>query len=127
MKVLSIRQPWASLIINGYKEYEFRSWRTKFRGQILIHASKNIENKYVDKFKEYNLEYPTGCILGKCTITDCIEVTNEFEESLIKKNKLVYGKSKARTGYAFKVEDVEKFDIPIPAKGKLSFWEYTDI
>lgn len=45
MKVLSIREPWASIIINGYKEYEFRSWKTNYRGKILIHASKNIEKK----------------------------------------------------------------------------------
>ena len=39
MKVLSIKEPYASLIVNGYKEYEFRSWKTKYRGKILIHAS----------------------------------------------------------------------------------------
>ena len=31
MKVLTIREPWASLIINGYKEYEFRNWKTNYR------------------------------------------------------------------------------------------------
>ena len=127
MKALSIRQPWASLIINGYKEYEFRSWKTNFRGEFLIHASKNIENENMDKFNEYNLVYPTGCILGKCTITDCIKVTKEFEENLKEKNKLVYGLSKGRGGYAFKVEEIEKFDAEIPAKGKLNFWEFKEI
>lgn len=39
MKALSIRQPWAWLIVNGYKDIENRSWNTKFRGQVLIHAS----------------------------------------------------------------------------------------
>ena len=29
MKVLTIKQPWASLIVDGYKKYEFRSWKTK--------------------------------------------------------------------------------------------------
>ena len=28
MKVLTLKQPWASLIVEGYKEYEFRSWKT---------------------------------------------------------------------------------------------------
>ena len=35
MKVLTIREPWVSLIINGYKKYEFRSWKTNYRGKIL--------------------------------------------------------------------------------------------
>lgn len=39
MKALSIRQPWAWLIVNGYKDIENRSWNTKFRGPVLVHAS----------------------------------------------------------------------------------------
>lgn len=39
MKALSIRQPWAWLIVNGYKDIENRSWKTKHRGPVLIHAS----------------------------------------------------------------------------------------
>jgi hypothetical protein len=38
-KVLSIRQPWASMIVRGLKRFEIRSWSTQFRGQLLIHAS----------------------------------------------------------------------------------------
>ncbi|WES88803.1 ASCH domain-containing protein [Dickeya fangzhongdai] len=39
MKALSIRQPWAWLIVNGYKDIENRTWHTKYRGQVLIHAA----------------------------------------------------------------------------------------
>lgn len=39
MKAISIRQPWAWLIVNGYKDIENRSWNTKYRGTVLIHAS----------------------------------------------------------------------------------------
>ena len=47
MKVLSIKEPWASLIVNGHKCYEFRSWKTKYSGKILIHASKSTEKKNI--------------------------------------------------------------------------------
>ena len=50
MKVLTIREPWASLIINGYKEYEFRSWKTNYRGKILIHTSSTIDKDMLDRF-----------------------------------------------------------------------------
>lgn len=40
MKAISIRQPWAWLIVNGYKDIENRSWDTKYRGLVLIHAAK---------------------------------------------------------------------------------------
>lgn len=45
MKALTIKEPWATLIIEGYKEYEFRSWKTNYRGKILIHAGKSIDKK----------------------------------------------------------------------------------
>ena len=38
MKALSIKQPWAWLIVNGFKDIENRTWRTKIRGEFLIHA-----------------------------------------------------------------------------------------
>src|SRR5438045_8559495 len=38
MKALSIRQPWAWLIVNGHKPVENRSWSTKYTGKLLIHA-----------------------------------------------------------------------------------------
>ena len=47
MKVLTIKQPWAELIINGHKCYEFRSWKTKYRGKILIHAGYEYRKRYV--------------------------------------------------------------------------------
>jgi len=42
MKALSIRQPWASLIIKAKKDIENRNWHTKFRGRILVHAAKGM-------------------------------------------------------------------------------------
>jgi hypothetical protein len=38
MKILSVRQPWASLIVNGFKDVENRTWPTRYRGRILVHA-----------------------------------------------------------------------------------------
>ena len=57
MKGLTIKEPWASLIINGYKKYEFRSFKTNYRGKILIHAGLNLESDNALKFKDYNLNY----------------------------------------------------------------------
>ena len=38
LKAISIRQPWAWLIVNGYKDVENRVWFAKLRGRVLIHA-----------------------------------------------------------------------------------------
>ena len=82
MKVLTIREPWASLIINGYKEYEFRNWKTNYRGKILIHTGLTLEKNNAVKFNDYNLDYGHGEIIGEATITDCILVDEEFEDKL---------------------------------------------
>lgn len=126
MKVITIKQPFASLIAAGIKEYEFRTWRTKYRGDILIHAGKGVDKKAMEKFKEYNLEYPSGCIIAKATITDCIKIDNEARKMLDKKNSLVYSSIIKHTdweGYGFKLEDVTKIN-PIEVNGKLSLWDY---
>ena len=58
MKGLTIKEPWATLIIEGYKKYEFRSWKTKYRGEILIHAGAGIDKEAMKKVESLNLEYP---------------------------------------------------------------------
>ena len=39
VKIISVRQPWAWLIVAGHKDIENRTWRTSYRGRLLIHAS----------------------------------------------------------------------------------------
>ena len=51
MKALTIKEPWATLIISGYKKYEFRSWKTNYRGKILIHAGKTLEKDVEKRFE----------------------------------------------------------------------------
>ena len=126
MKVITIKQPFASLIAAGIKEYEFRTWKTKYRGDILIHAGKGIDKKAMKKFEKYNLDYPSGCIIAKVTITDCIEINDETRRKLEEKNSLVYSsiiKNKDWNGYGFKMENPIKID-PIYLNGKLSLWDY---
>lgn len=126
MKVITIKQPWASLIAAGYKRYEFRTWNTKYRGDILIHAGKGIDKEAMERFKEYNLEYPSGCIIAKAKLTDSIFVDEEFINTVGPTNPLVYRGIMTRTnwkGYGFKLENVQKIE-PIYINGKLSLWDY---
>ncbi len=126
MKVLTIREPWASLIINGYKKYEFRSWKTNYRGKILIHAGLNIEKDMLDRFKDYKLDLSKGCIIGEAWLVDCILVDEKFNNDLRKIDSIVYGKSNHVETYAWKLENVIKYNKPIYVKGKLGLWNYED-
>lgn len=60
MKAISIRQPWAWLIVNGYKDIENRTWDTKYRGMVLIHASKGIKRADYDAAKAICDSLPPG-------------------------------------------------------------------
>ena len=125
MKVLTIKQPYASLIAAGLKEYEFRTWKTKFRGELLIHAGKGVDKKAMQEFADYGLEYPSGCIIAKVRISDCITVDDEFKNKLRHKSYNVYAgviDDSEWQGYAFKIENVEKIK-PIFINGKLGMWE----
>lgn len=125
MKVLTIKQPWATLIMQKDKRFEFRSWKTKYRGELLIHAGKGIDKEAVKRLAKYIPEnLPVGKILGKVTLVDCVKVSPEFKEMLLKENEAIYVDSSYVENYAWQLENVEVFDEPIEAKGKLSLWEY---
>jgi hypothetical protein len=89
VKALSLRQPWAWLIVNGHKDIENRSWKTTIRGPVLIHASKAMSREEYDAAKETaelacafdskQIELPAfedlerGGIVGQVDIVDCVD------------------------------------------------------
>lgn len=80
MKALSIRQPWASLIVMGHKDVENRSWSTKYRGPLLVHAGHGRAVAAIGSIEEqYGLELcsqdlPRGGIIG---VVELIDVARE--------------------------------------------------
>lgn len=115
MKAISIRQPWAWLIVNGYKDIENRSWRTKYRGQVLIHASQGVKKSEYERAKELTdllgitlpTSFETGGIVGVATITDCVEQSE---------SPWFFGEK------GFVLTDARPIEF-IQMKGKLSFFE----
>lgn len=127
MKVLTIKQPWATLIMQGDKRFEFRSWKTNYRGELLIHAGKGIDKEAMKRLSKYIPEdLPSEKILGKVKLVDCIEMSTEFKEILLKENKDIYTDSSFKENYGWKLENVEVFDKQIETKGKLGLWEYKE-
>jgi len=79
MKALSIRQPWADLIARGIKDVENRTWSTKVRGIILIHAGKRFDHEgyeWIQGFRPAALkpkdEYDLGGFVGYAVLSDCV-------------------------------------------------------
>ncbi len=127
MKVITIKQPWATLIVEGYKRFEFRSWKTNYRGDILIHAGKGIDKEAMERLKKYLPdEIPLGKIIGKATLIDCIPMSKDFADMLAKENNDIYTTHSFSRNYGFKLENVEKLDNPIEIRGQLGLWNYNN-
>lgn len=88
MKALSIRQPWAWLVINAGKDIENRSWPTKLRGRVLVHAAKGMTRReYADVEEllrddlDHSIKLPAfdeierGGIIGSVEIVDCVDAS----------------------------------------------------
>ena len=118
MKALSLKQPFAELILQGKKKIELRKWNTNFRGEFLIHSSKIPDKK---SMKEFGFEkLPCGFIVGKAKLIDVKKYETEEEH---KKDKNLHLASSLWGNYGFILKDVKRIK-PIPAKGMLNFWEF---
>ena len=129
MKVISIKQPYASLIAYGYKKYEFRTWKTNYRGQIYIHATKNIDKQAMEKYKDLNLDYKTGCIIATANLSNCLEINDEFRNYIRPKNVYPYIYNSVlnndKNKYAFEMTKI-KVIKPIYINGQLGLWNYEE-
>lgn len=128
MKVISIKEPYATLITNGTKKIETRSWKTNYRGELFIHASISkipkslFQNEFIsDLIKNQDMNY--GNIICRCNLVDCIYMDENFIK-FIKQNPTEYNCGKYKIGrYAWVLKDIEPI-YPIPAKGKLNIWNF---
>lgn len=119
IKTLSVAQPWAECIVSKGKNVENRSWNTKKRGYIAIHASAAFSKDRFNLCKEeYNLDFRRddvsyGMIVGFAEILDVIT-----EDELSRKtSKWFMGE------YGFVLGNIIKLKKPIRVKGSLGFWK----
>jgi len=119
MKALSLKQPFAELILQGRKKIELRKWNTKFRGEFYIHASKVPDKAAMKTFGFDSL--PTGAILGKATLVDVKHYKTKKEHD---KDKKLHLASTSWGNYGFILKNPKRIK-PIPCKGALNFWNFT--
>lgn len=121
MACLSIRQPWAWLIVNGWKNIENRTRQTSLRGRFLIHASGGMTRDeyeacqiFVYGFSDLRLPDPQtlerGGIVGSAMLIDCVDRHS----------------SDWFTGpWGYVLEDAKPRAF-VPYAGRLGFFPYTE-
>ena len=131
LKVLSLTEPYATLIKLGKKKIETRSFKTNYRGELYIHASSTKipkewkNNKELMELVDGN-DLNFGYIILKCKLVDCVYMDEEFLDK-IKKDKLEFICGDYRLQrYAWILKDIEVLDKPIFAKGKLGIWNFEE-
>lgn len=126
MKVITIREPFATLIKDKVKIYETRSWKTNYRGEIYIHAAKaksKASNASIASTYLKSRENPEH-IICKCLLKNCIYMDENFIKE-VKKNKEEYNSGHYEIGrYAWQLEVIEVLEEPIYAKGQLGIWNF---
>jgi hypothetical protein len=126
IKTISIRQPWADLIIFGYmaifKTVETRTWATNYRGILAIHASKTIDHAAFQYF-QFSRAMPLklrslGAIIGIVNLTEIIDYGRRIDlfASDYRKHHVPHNGFKiGMKGWV--LSDPKPLDKPIPCRG----------
>ena len=122
MKCLSISQPFANLIIQGKKTIELRRWNTNFRGEFLIHSPLKIRNDDCKRLKINKKQLIIGAIIGKAELY-AVKKYKTISDLKKDSKKHLASKKFQNNKYGFCLKNIKSFKIPIPAKGKLGFFE----
>ena len=128
MKALTLTQPWASLVALGFKRVETRSWATRYRGPLAIHAAKGFP-AWARQFAEEEraigrlpARLPFGAVIctveliGCCPAQDVALEVSGLERHL---GDFTWG----RWAWLFEPESLRVLEEPIAAKGSLGLWE----
>jgi hypothetical protein len=118
MKALSLKQPWAELILQGRKKIELRKWNTNFRGDFLIHSSKIPDLKAMRELGFDSL--PLGCIVGRAKL---VGVKRYFDDGEFGNDKELHMANNDWGKFGFILNNVERLE-PLFVNGKLNFWNF---
>lgn len=131
MKALTISQPFASLIASGEKWIENRSWETRFRGWLAIHAGKGTQ--YLTR-KEL-VEYPHGCVVAFARLVDCFwfnDINRRCQRGSGSENAFLTRRTwndikshkHCEGPWCWILSDIRKLTEPIAVNGAQCLWEF---
>jgi activating signal cointegrator 1 len=154
MKALTLTQPWASLVAIGAKRIETRSWSTRYRGALAIHAAKGFPGwaqrmceaeifrhalvEGGEAVAEPKTSLPRSVVLCTCNLIDCLPmeavgclsgVFDDYPELDIPQERAfgdfdVFDSQNGRRRYAWIIDSVKPLANPVMARGALGLWNW---
>lgn len=130
MKVLTVRQPWAGLMVGSFqkshnilRKAEVRKWMTSYRGELLIHAGTALDKEACERFGIVISDTDRGIVVGRANLTDVVRIKNEREWSKLRHIHLESGKRcYGDETFLWLLSNPVLFTNPIPCLGKLRLW-----
>jgi hypothetical protein len=141
MKCISLKQPWATLIILGIKRQEIRTWGTLYRGQLAIHASRRFPEEarrlcQVEPFRSIfrkfgfrgECDLPKGAVLGVVQLADCRAIAVQDRLTM---EQLAYPTFPSPTGggqgrrpgcWVWEFTDPRPLARPLPFRGQMGIY-----
>ena len=122
MKALSVRQPWATLIAEGSKAVEVRSWRTPYRGPLLICSASKMADGYTVDDEDY---FPRGaavCVVQLCDVVPMVASAHAVAADPIDPRDEVLAADYSGL-YAWLLSSPQVVQPFIPVKGKLNLFD----
>lgn len=121
LKALTIRQPWADLILRGLKTIEMREWQVRHRGPFLIHTSSTVDWKAVQALGYDGVEdLPRGRLIGYAEISEVFQFDRESWLDRLKEHWVVHPLPEQSFGAV--LTNVRAFERPVRCRGNRYFF-----
>ena len=124
MKAISIRQPWAELILSGRKTIELRTWETKIRGRVAVHAGKQVKRAACEAYGLDGTTLVRGGLVGYVDIVGVVQVDQDNWDELRDQHLALGDYPGPRVGW--RLANPERLPVPIPMTGRRQFFNVPD-
>jgi hypothetical protein len=124
MKALSIRQPWAELILQDRKTIELRTWTTNYRGRLAVHAAQTVEEADCRAYGLDPTTLPRGVLVGTVEVVEMTPLDEALWEAL-RDQHLGQGPFPGPL-YGWRLADPQRLPQPIPLPGRMGLFNVPD-
>ena len=131
VKALSLTQPWASLVATGAKRIETRTWPTRYRGPLAIHASMRFPaaeralartHPFSDAISDPDA-LPRGAVIAVVDLVDCIRTEEALRRGLVGPREVFFGDYSAGR-WAWILGGPRLWGFDEPAGGRMQLWPW---